>query len=659
MLQKLRDKTSGWVATVVIGLLIVPLAFMGVVDYFDGGGSKHVAKVQAPPVWWQSAPSWWPASMLWQHHEVSYDEFRSRFDNERSRQREELQDRFDSREFETIENKLKILDQLIDEQVLRLAAERAGVVISDQAVYDQIKAIPAFQTDGKFDQERYVVALASGVNPRTPLQFQTLVRESLQYSLIPAGLASSAFVSKGEMERMIKLLGETRDVTVALMPEVAVDEAPVSDADIQKWYGAHPTDFKQAESVTIEYVELNAANLPAPAAVDEATLRKRYQDEQSRFMEPEQRLASHILIKLDAGADEATRKAAEAKATKLAEQASQPSVDFAALARENSEDPGSKAAGGDLGWVASGVMVKPFEDALFAMQPGEIKGPVKTDYGYHILQLREVNAGKQVPFEKVRDQLAQEQAQAEAEQVFNDLGSRLMDAILKEPTELAQAAKTIGVPVQTLGPFSRSDAQGIASTPAVLRAAFSETLIQDGTVSDPIELAPNHNVFIRVVQHTPEQTQPLDKVREKVIAAVQADRSRKTAAAAADALLARLAKGEKITSLVASENLQVNAFPGLQRQMPAPTQEATRAIFSVPAPAEEGKPSIGKVAMPDGRYLVFEVEKVIPGDLASVPAEQQEMLMRQLSQLHGEVDSRAYTEAMRKRFKVVVDESRL
>ncbi|MCD9087900.1 peptidylprolyl isomerase [Stenotrophomonas sp. SY1] len=656
MLQKLRDKTSGWIVTVIVGLLMIPFLFVIDNSYLGGVGSQNVAKVSAPPTWWRSAPSWWPVSFLWSHHEISVEDFRTRFEQARMAAREQQGDNFDPREFETTENKLAVLDQLVDEQVVRLAAEQAHVVIGDKAVRDYINGIEAFQRDGKFDPDQYRMVLAQSMPPRTPAMFEQVVRTSLQQSIIPTALAESGFATKGEAERMLKLLGETRDVEFALLPPAEVDTAPVSDAEIKQWYDGHAKDFLQPESVSIEYVELNAASLPAATPADEATLRKRYEDEKVRFVAPDQRLASHILI--SASSDEASQKAAEAKANKLAADAKLPGADFAALAKANSDDPGSKEAGGDLGWVEKGVMVKPFEDALFAMKAGEITGPVKTEFGYHVLMLREIKGGEGRPFEEVRDQLAAEQLQADSERAFNELSGRLVDLVYKNPTALEPAAKEVGVPVQTMGPFTRATASGIAATPAVLRAAFSDALVEDGTVSDPIEIAPNHNVMIRVTAHTPEQAIPLEKAREQVIAAVRANRAEEASKKAADALLAKLAAGQTLSALAQEDKLQLLPMPGLPRGAPMPSAEANRAVFSAAPPAGD-KPSYGKVEVEGGRYAVFALTKVTPGNIAEVPEQQQQMLKQQLSQIDGAAAAKAYVDGMRKHFKVQVQESQL
>lgn len=659
MLQKLRDKTSGWIATLVLGLLIIPFAFVGVNEYMTGGADAAVARVQAPPTWWKSAPSWWPVSLAWQHAEVTSEEFRAAFEQARAQQRQLQGDDFDPRRFETADNKRRVLEQLIDRRVLELAGSRAGVVISDGAVRDAIANDPSFQVAGKFDAARYAQLLAMQSPPLTPVAFEQQQRERLQMALVPQGIDESEFVTPKEMEQLFKLIGETRDITIAALPAPAADTAAVSDAEIQSWYTAHPADFRQPEQVTLEYVDVDGSKLAQSApAVDEAALRKRYDEEKSRFVAPEQRLASHILIEVPAGADAAAQKAAEDKAAKLAAQAQAPGADFAALAKANSQDPGSKDQGGDLGWVDRGAMVKPFEDALFSMKAGEIRGPVKTEFGYHVLQLREVKGGQGKSFEEVRAQLAQEENEAAAERSYNDIAGKLVNEVLKNPTSLAPAAAAVGLQVQPLGPFSRANAPGIAATPAVLRAAFSSALIEDGTASDPIEIAPRHSVVIRVVQHVPEQAQPLDKVRDTVIAAIRADRNAKAAAAAADAVLARIGKGETLQAVAAADKFQASDLPGVPRGAPMPSAAGNEAIFAAQAP-KDGKPTPGKVKLEDGRYAVFTVNKVNEGDPGKIPEQQRSQFQQQIARMHGGSAVESYVKAMRSQFKISVQEERL
>ena len=339
--------------------------------------------------------------------------------------------------------------------------------------------------------------------------------------------------------------------------------------------------------------------------------------------------------------------------------AKRPGADFAALARANSDDPGSKAAGGDLGFVEKGSgLAKPFEDAVFSMQPDQVSAPVKTEFGYHIIKVGQIKAGQQLPFEQVRDRLAQEQAESDREKAFNDQAGRLVDLVYKNPTALEPAAREMNLPVQKLGPFPRGGGTGLAANAAVQRAAFSETLVQDGTVSDPIEIAPNHTVLIRVVDHKPERSQPLAEVRDRIVAAIRADRSRKASAAAADAFLARVAKGESLEAVASSQGLQAIAVPAVQRGAPIPAPEANEAMFAVAKPAS-GKVSTGKADLPDGSHVVFAVSKVEPGSKDALPAAQREQMRGQMAQMKGIDAAQAYVNAVRKRMKVEVAEDRL
>ena len=658
MLQKLRDKTTGWIATVVIGLLIIPFAFVGVNEYATGGSDDVVATVQAPPAWWQGAPAWWPMSMLWQEEVVTLDEFRTRFELVRMNQRESMGEAFDPRQFETQDNKLQVLQQLVDEKVLTLASRRAGVVVGDEAVRQAIAREPAFQVEGRFDASRYALMLSSQNPALTPTQFERQQRERMQLALIPQGIGESDFVTNSELERLIRLLGETRDAAFAAVPLPELDQAPVSDAEIQSWYQARASEFRQPEAITIEYLDIDGSRLPAAAAVDEAALRQRYQQEQARFMTAEQRLASHILVTVPADADDAARAAAESRAAALAAQARAPGADFAALAQANSEDPGSRDTGGDLGWVEKGAMVKPFEDALFGMQAGEVTGPVRTDFGYHVLQLREIRAGAGQSFEQVRDELAAEQGEVDSERDYNELAGRVVNEVLKNPTELDQAATAVGLQVQRLGPFSRDSAPGIAGNPALQRVAFSEAAIQDGTISDPIEIGPRRSVVLRVVEHTPEAARPLAEVRDAVVSAIRSDRRGKAAEAGADAILARMARGESLAAIAAEQSLETGEIPGIPRGAPVPSPAINQALFAVQRPAE-GEVTTGKSLMEEGGYAVFEVSRVTEGDTALFEPDQRDQLQQQVLQMGGASAVESFVGSLRRQYRITVREDRL
>lgn len=657
MLQTLREKSSGWIATAILALLIVPFAFFGMEQYLFQRNDTFSAKIEAPPAWWPSAPAIWPVSMLWQRDEIRSDEFRTAFQQAWQQKKAAQGDQFDARAFESVDSKREVLDQLVNQRLLRMQAERDGIVVGDAQVRQTIQDIPAFQVAGKFDPERYRLALATQVPARTPMQFEQLVREGLQQSLLASSLADSAFVTKAETDRLLKLMAETRDVSFAMIPQ-APDTQPVTDTQIKTWYDQHASKLRMPETVTLEYLEVDASKLPV-AALDDAALRARYEQEKAKFGQPDQRLVSHILIEVPANADAAAQKAAQDKANRIAAQAKAPGADFAALARQNSDDAGSKGKGGDLGWIAKdGSMVKPFEEAVFAMQPGQIQGPIKTDFGWHIIQLREARSGQQQSFEQVREQLAREGGEAERERAFNTLLGKLVDEVYKSPTTLTAAAQILGTPVQRSAPTARGSGEGIAAQPAVQRVAFSETAIQDGTVSSPIEIGPNHSVLVRVATHTPEQTLPLAQARERVIAEIRGERASTAAKAAADALIAEVRGGKSFAEAAAARGLQTQTQPGIQRGMPTLDPAMSKAVFDAPGPTP-GKPSVGQATLSSGGIAVFAVDKVSAGDMKQVNNNERSMLAEQLSQVAGNNDAESLIRALRKRTKITVAEDRL
>ena len=657
MLQKLRDKTSGWIAGTVLGLLTIPFAFFGMEQYMHQNNATWVAKVEAAPSWWRGAPHWWPASQLWQVEEIDAAEFRQRFEQERQSARQAQGDAFDARVFEAKDNKRRIVDAMIDERVLRMMAARDGIAVGDLQVRREIEAIEAFQVDGKFNPQQYQLVLASQVPQRTPVEFQQLVRDDLERTLVPQQLAASGFATDAEVDRVLAVIGATRDASVLVMPPPSPDAGAVDAAAIQRWYDTHAADYMAPETVALEYVDIDGSAMTPPAAT-EAALKQRYEQEKARFQEPEQRLVSHILVKVDKDADAAAQAAAKARAEAIAAQARAPGADFAALARADSGDTGSKDNGGDLGWVVKGMMTKPFEDALFAMQQGDIGGPVKTEFGWHVLQLRDVKPGRLTPFADVRAQLEKEQADADRERMFNDLTGKLVDQVYRNPTSLAAAAKAANLPVQRTAPFARGGGSGLEANPAVQRAAFSDALVQDGTVSDPIEIGPNHSVLIRVVAHEAAHRQPLSEVAPRVIAAIRNDRAAKAASAAADALVAEVRGGKAFDVAAGERGLAATSYPTLPRGLGIPDAETNDAVFAAPAP-DAGKSTVGKTVLGDGRIVVYQVRGVTPGDPKEATPERRRQLRDQLGQVTAMEAVEAIVRDLRRHMRISVAEDRL
>ena len=261
-------------------------------------------------------------------------------------------------------------------------------------------------------------------------------------------------------------------------------------------------------------------------------------------------------------------------------------------------------------------------------------------------------------FEEAREQLAKEQADADRDHAFNDLTGKLVDQVNKNPTTLAPAARLANVAVQHTGPVARGQGTGIAANPAVQRVAFSDSMIEDGTVSDPIEVGPGHSVLVRVEQHSQAHQLPLAQVSQRVIAAIRADRMANAQAASADKLVAQIRAGASLQDLATAQHLVASQVPAVPRGAPVPDRVTSEAIFNVPPPAT-GKVSAGRTILPDGRAVVFAVTSVIPGNPAEATPPQKAQLQQQLTEMAGSDDVEGMVKALRKRAIVTIAEDRL
>lgn len=648
MLQSITNKTSGWIASIILGLVIVTMSFFGMESYLTGKVETYAAKVEGPAKFLMFGKT---------TREITQQEFRKRFDQARARQRQTEGDAFDATAFESMANKRQILDEMVDEALLGLVAEKEGVVLSKSAIQKAILEIDAFKSAGHFDPTQYQMALQSqGVSP---VEFETLVRADLIQRLIPNQLAASGVAGDAEVDAYVKLAQQTRDIRFLEIPPPATPAAAPNETDLKAWYGAHASQYRSPERLAVEYVELSAAAMPVDSVADEATLRARYESVKTRFGSAEQRMASHILVKLDEKATAAQVAAARKKAQSLADQARLPGADFAALAAANSDDVGSKDAGGDLGPVNDGVFGTEFDTAFNALKVGEVSQPVKLPDGWHVLLYRERIAGNAKPFEDVRAELEAEYLESERERVFNDLSGKLMDKVYADPTDLASSAKELGIPVQRTGLFTAAAGEGVAALAPVRKAAFSDPQKVDRATSDPIEVEPNHIIVLRVTDYQAAAPIPFAQVRDRVLADLSADRLAASSKARAEALLARVNKGESLDVLSSEVGRPVSDVPGVTRQAPNPQLEPLIIEAFRQQRPEAGKPGLSLAKLAPDRYALVSVTAVKDGDPATMDPATRTTIKEQFSKARGAVDAEAFIKGLRKNYSIKVAEDRL
>ncbi len=636
MLQTLREKTTGWVAVLILIVLAVPFAFFGVENYFQQQVPTYVAKVDTV--------------------EISQDQFRQRFEEYRNRMRQMLGERYDAREFDTPIVKRQVLESLIDEEVLRQAAEKHGLVVSPATLQKEIAAIDVFHVDGRFSPEQYRQVLSgANMNPRT---FESRMARDLVTRALPMGVNASGIVTDAYVDAYLALRDQTRTFDYVVVPAPGEDAVgDIGEDAIVAYYEANPSLYQSQETVSVEYVELDASRLEVAETVDEATLRERYEESKARYVDPEQRLASHILIQTPANADAQAVQAAHARAADIVAKARMDGADFAELAREYSEDPGSKGAGGDLGWIEKGVTDAAFEDALFSMAQG-VSDPVKGSDGWHVILLREIKEESGKSFEDARVELEKEYLESERERAYSDAAGRLIDAIYRDPSTLDNAASELGLTVQRAGPFPRSGGPGVFSNPDVQRALFSDSVLVEGLVSDLIEISPGHGIALRVSEHVPAATRPLDEVRAQVTASVRAERQAELGKAALEKALAAIDSLDSLKAYAQENELEVRNAENVGRAGATVDPAIARAAFALPHPAEGGA-SIGSAHLVGGSNAVIALTAFQAADLSKIDASQRDMLRTQLAQGVASIEATELVKALRRETKIDVAESRM
>ena len=629
----MRNKMHGWPSIIVLGLAVLAMSLFGMESYFMSNDDAFVAKVGK--------------------HEIDQRAFQDRVNQLRQQAAEQQGEQFDSSTFEKNETKLRILDGMVDEQLLLQANADWGLRVSDQAMRDYIASIPAFQVNGQFDGTSYRAWLTSQY--KTPEMFENEIRSSLAIQLLPSAINDSTIATDAQLDRFLKLLSQRRDLRYFQLPRPALDNKTVSDAEIETWYKAHQVDYMNPEQVSVKYVEVVGADLPLAAEPSDEELRKRYASEKQRFVQPEQRLVSHILINVPANATPEQQKAALAKAEKIAAEANPD--DFAKLAEQDSQDLGSRRLGGDLGWLEKGVTNEAFDSALFAMQKGQISKPVLSSDGYHIIWLRDVRSGESKPFEEVRDQLVKEATTADRDRTYNEVAGKMSDNTYQNPTSLEPASVALKLPIKTTALFTRKGGEGVAANPKVVAAAFSDDVLVQGNNSGLIDLGNNHSVVIHVDQHVPAAAKPLAEVRADVQQKILDERAAAVEKKQADEALARLRKGEAMDDVAKSLGASITTVNEVVRhaQMPAPL--LTQA-FLLPHPAA-GKPQFAAVDMLDGSYVLLAVDKVQDGDLSKVPSEQRDSLRQQMSQAYGYEATRELIDQLKAKTKIKINQQRL
>ncbi|MBN8727875.1 MAG: SurA N-terminal domain-containing protein [Xanthomonadales bacterium] len=635
MLQLLRGKKSGFLVKVALVLITIGFSFFGIESYFVSNASMAVAKVGGT--------------------DITQDQFRDRFNQYRQRMQQMTGGTLDTSYFDNPEVKRQVLDQMINEQVLLAANEKLGITVPASQVRREIMDIQAFQNDGHFDPDQYRVLLSS--QGMSPLMFEDRVRQDLGVRELPSRISATALVTETEVDAYLRLKDQLRDFRYVRLDRPEPASTEVSDDEIETYYREHQSEFMVPERVALDYVELDAEKLDIDLTPDEDTLKERYEKEKTRFVSPEERLASHILVKVEGKGTPEDQKKALARAEAI-EAELKAGKDFAELAKADSDDLGSKNLGGDLGWLEKGTTDEAFENALFELKKGEVSAPVLGSEGYHIIELRDVRPGTTRSFEEVKPELEREYAESERDRQYADKAGRLTDLTYEDPSSLEPAAQALGLKVQKTPLFSREGGTGIAANPAVVKAAFSEGVLVQKNNSDPVELGPNHIAVVRVADHQAATPKPLEEVRTAVRDRILDTRVASQAKERADALLAAVDKDGSLEQVAEKDGLKVEEQHGVGREAATVDSALVNAAFAMSRPA--GNAATRRIVDLGGdSYALLQLDKVTDGDPAKLDARTREAARNTLREAAGSESARALVDALRKDTKITVYEDKL
>ncbi|HEX7952661.1 MAG TPA: SurA N-terminal domain-containing protein [Burkholderiales bacterium] len=624
-------KHKRWLQIALLVLIVPPFALFGIDFYFrntDTGGA--LAKVGDA--------------------RISEGEFAQALRQTQEKMREMMRNNPDPSLLNSPQLRESVLNELIERRITLSHAARTGMTISDAELQQMIAGVEAFHDQsGKFSQERYRQLLQG--QGLTPAAFENQIRSNILLEQVRSVYAGAAFVPDAVADRLLRIREQEREVSQVLFtPAEFRKQVSISDADAEKYYTEHKGDFVMPEQVKVEFVVLSLEAFQRGITVTDEEVKKFYQENLSRYQTPEERRASHILIPVAASATAEEKAKARAQAEDLLRQVKANPKKFGEFAAKYSKDPGSAEKGGDLGFFGRGLMVKPFDEAAFAMKVGEIAGPVETQYGFHIIRLDEIKPTKTTPLDAVKAQIVEEIRKPKVAKAFAEAADNFNNLVYEQFDSLQPAVDALKLTVQKSDWLSRTggNPNPLLNNEKLLAALFSDEVLKNKHNTAAIEVQPNMLLAARVIEHKAAEGLPLDQVRKDIVQHLADQAATQMAQKAGQAALEKLKKGESVAlSWSAPQTVTLQKRQGLH-------PEAAQSVFG----AETAKlPSYTGVPVSQGRFVIYRISKV--RDVTETSAEQRKALAKQLAQMIGQEQYIAYLASLRERADVSIDKKKL
>ncbi|MFJ7108599.1 SurA N-terminal domain-containing protein [Pseudomonas sp. NPDC098740] len=610
MLQNIRDNSQGWIAKTIIGIIVVLMAFTGIEAIFQATtNSQDAAKVNG--------------------EEISQNELSQAVDMQRRQLMQQLGKDFDASLLDEKMLRESALKGLIDRKLLLQGAEDSKFAFSEAALDQVILQTPEFQVDGKFSAERFDQVIRQLGYSR--MQFRQMLAQEMLIGQLRAGMAGSGFVTDAQVLAFARLEKQTRDFASL---NVKADPAAVklTDDEVKAYYDEHAKEFMTPDQVVIDYLELKKASFFDQVSVKDEDLQAAYQKETANLSE--QRRAAHILIEVN---DKVTEAQAKAKIEEIQARLAK-GEKFEALAKEFSQDPGSANNGGDLGYAGPGVYDPAFETALYALAKDQVSAPVRTDFGFHLIKLLGVEAPEVPTLASLKDKLTRELKTQQVEQRFVEATKQLEDSSF-EASDLAQPAQDLKLTVHTSKPFGREGGEGVAANRAVITAAFSPEVLDEGANSTAIELDPETVIVLRAKEHLKPAQLPLESVAASIRVQLAKEHASAAAKTKAEELIVSLRDGKTpLDKAIDGQSWKVTQAATRGQEGVDPT--VLQALFRMPKPAAKDKPTFSSVTLADGSLVIVRLNGV---NEAAAPTEEEKAQYRRfLASRIGQQDFAAY-----------------
>ena len=614
MLTAIRERATGWIAWALVILITIPFALWGINSYFEGASKIVVATVNGVDLdqrVYQQALS---------DHRRSLVQIMGR--------------NVDAEYFSNPAFKLQVLESLIDSNLQAEYLRERGYRVTDEQLVSRIRSIEAFHSDGVFDTDRYETLVRNaGLSVEG---FEQQQRQQGALEQLRAGLSETAFVIPATIDRAIELLNQRRRASYTVLGvEKFAHSAAVDAAAVRAEFDNNPDRYVNPAEIQVDYLRLSVIDLAQQISVDEDSLKSYYDMNLAQFSRPGSRRASHILISAAADASADVVNAAQVQAAGLALRA-RTGENFEQLAREHSGDTGSAGRGGDLGVIRPGTMALPFEEAVFALDQGEVSEPVRTDYGWHVIRLTDLRENETKPFTEVRDEIRSVLAREAAEEQFLVLAEDFQNIVFEQPGSLEPAADILGLPIERSEWFSRATGTGLTKSGVVRQAAFSDEVRVDRLNSEMLEVDSDTLVAVRYADFREQRKQAFEEVRQGIESELVAKAALHAQEVAAQALIDALRSGANWHESLTEHQLESHELPQDPAKLSGPIEQGVAmAVFSSPAPSSGGAIYGGR-RLDSARYIVFQLEEVIPGNPADAKSAERQQVKSLIAARGGE-----------------------